>query len=104
MFDFFQALFVFMALSFARDEIIWLLRHADNMPKKSADDFIDKYVSYLVYFKIQISCMIWNPLLPKHFGIVYYYLFFFLFFRHIVVLIALIYGGFSLDLVDHRYF
>lgn len=34
-----------MALSFARDEIIWLLRHADNMPKKSADDFIDKYVS-----------------------------------------------------------
>uniref|UniRef100_A0A670HY11 Nck-associated protein 1 n=1 Tax=Podarcis muralis TaxID=64176 RepID=A0A670HY11_PODMU len=38
-----KALFVFMALSFARDEIIWLLRHADNMPKKSADDFIDKY-------------------------------------------------------------
>lgn len=34
-----------MALSFARDEIIWLLRHADNMPKKSADDFIDKYVN-----------------------------------------------------------
>lgn len=43
----FQALFVFMALSFARDEIIWLLRHADNMPKKSADDFIDKYVNNL---------------------------------------------------------
>lgn len=36
-----------MALSFARDEIIWLLRHADNMPKKSADDFIDKYVDNL---------------------------------------------------------
>jgi len=35
-----------MALSFARDEIIWLLRHADNMPKKSADDFIDKYVNF----------------------------------------------------------
>lgn len=41
-FNIYQALFVFMALSFARDEIIWLLRHADNMPKKSADDFIDK--------------------------------------------------------------
>ncbi|CAB1347152.1 unnamed protein product, partial [Coregonus sp. 'balchen'] len=36
------ALFVFMALSFARDEIIWLLRHADNIQKKSTDDFIDK--------------------------------------------------------------
>uniref|UniRef100_A0A670HVW4 Nck-associated protein 1 n=1 Tax=Podarcis muralis TaxID=64176 RepID=A0A670HVW4_PODMU len=83
-----KALFVFMALSFARDEIIWLLRHADNMPKKSADDFIDKYVSYLVYFKIQISCMIWNLLLPKHFGIGFYYLVFF-FFWHIVVLINL---------------
>lgn len=45
-----QALFVFMALSFARDEIIWLLRHADNMPKKSADDFIDKYVTLKIYF------------------------------------------------------
>uniref|UniRef100_A0A4W6BZ12 Nck-associated protein 1 n=1 Tax=Lates calcarifer TaxID=8187 RepID=A0A4W6BZ12_LATCA len=38
-----KALFVFMALSFARDEIIWLLRHADNIQKKSTDDFIDKY-------------------------------------------------------------
>lgn len=37
-----QALFVFMALSFARDEIVWLLRHADNIQKKSTDDFIDK--------------------------------------------------------------
>uniref|UniRef100_A0A672NT01 Nck-associated protein 1 n=1 Tax=Sinocyclocheilus grahami TaxID=75366 RepID=A0A672NT01_SINGR len=36
-----KALFVFMALSFARDEIIWLLRHADNIQKKSTDDFID---------------------------------------------------------------
>lgn len=39
-----KALFVFMALSFARDEIIWLLRHADNIQKKSTDDFIDKCV------------------------------------------------------------
>lgn len=38
-----KALFVFMALSFARDEIIWLLRHADNIQKKNTDDFIDKY-------------------------------------------------------------
>uniref|UniRef100_A0A8D0D3J3 Nck-associated protein 1 n=1 Tax=Sander lucioperca TaxID=283035 RepID=A0A8D0D3J3_SANLU len=40
-----KALFVFMALSFARDEIIWLLRHADNIQKKSTDDFIDKYTN-----------------------------------------------------------
>uniref|UniRef100_A0AAY4EUR6 Nck-associated protein 1 n=1 Tax=Denticeps clupeoides TaxID=299321 RepID=A0AAY4EUR6_9TELE len=40
-----KALFVFMALSFARDEIIWLLRHADNIQKKSTDDFIDKLLN-----------------------------------------------------------
>lgn len=44
-----QALFVFMALSFARDEIIWLLRHADNIQKKSTDDFIDKYANMHIY-------------------------------------------------------
>lgn len=47
-----KALFVFMALSFARDEIIWLLRHADNIQKKSTDDFIDKYIKFLLNFDI----------------------------------------------------
>uniref|UniRef100_A0A669FBQ3 NCK associated protein 1 like n=1 Tax=Oreochromis niloticus TaxID=8128 RepID=A0A669FBQ3_ORENI len=28
-----KALFVFMALSFSRDEILWLVRHSENMPK-----------------------------------------------------------------------
>uniref|UniRef100_A0A672NU00 Nck-associated protein 1 n=1 Tax=Sinocyclocheilus grahami TaxID=75366 RepID=A0A672NU00_SINGR len=35
-----KALFVFMALSFARDEIIWLLRHADNIQKKKDESII----------------------------------------------------------------
>uniref|UniRef100_A0A8C6LBH8 NCK associated protein 1 like n=1 Tax=Nothobranchius furzeri TaxID=105023 RepID=A0A8C6LBH8_NOTFU len=28
-----KALFVFMALSFSRDEVLWLVRHSENMPK-----------------------------------------------------------------------
>ena len=36
--------------SFARDEIIWLLHHANNMQKKSADDFIDKHIAELIFY------------------------------------------------------
>ena len=41
-----------MALSLARDEFCWILRHHDNpVPKKSnvkhvAEDFVDRYGSY----------------------------------------------------------
>lgn len=38
-----KAIFVFMALSFARDEVLWLVRHSENMPKiKTPEDYIDK--------------------------------------------------------------
>ena len=43
-----QALYVFMALSLARDEFSWILRHHDNpSPKKAnvkhiAEDFVDR--------------------------------------------------------------
>uniref|UniRef100_A0A3Q1CLI1 NCK associated protein 1 like n=1 Tax=Amphiprion ocellaris TaxID=80972 RepID=A0A3Q1CLI1_AMPOC len=38
-----KALFVFMALSFSRDEVLWLVRHSENMPKiKTPEDYIDK--------------------------------------------------------------
>ena len=38
-----QALFVFMALSFCRDEVSWLVRHAEHVTKtKTPEDFADK--------------------------------------------------------------
>lgn len=34
-----------MALSFSRDEVLWLVRHSENIPKiKTPEDYIDKYV------------------------------------------------------------
>lgn len=33
-----------MALSFSRDEVLWLTRHSENIPKiKTPEDYIDKY-------------------------------------------------------------
>lgn len=38
-----QALFVFMALSFCRDEVSWLARHAEHVTKtKTPEDFSDR--------------------------------------------------------------
>lgn len=38
-----QALFVFMALSFCRDEVSWLVRHAEHVTKtKTPEDFADR--------------------------------------------------------------
>lgn len=38
-----QALFVFMALSFCRDEVSWLVRHAEHVTKtKNPEDFADR--------------------------------------------------------------
>lgn len=46
-----KILFVFMALSFSRDEVAWLLRHAAAWPAKgpkqsqrSAEDVIDRFL------------------------------------------------------------
>lgn len=40
-----QVLFVFMALSFSRDEICWLVRHHENVPKtKTPEDYTDAWV------------------------------------------------------------
>jgi NCK-associated protein 1 len=42
-----KALYIFMALSLARDEFLWLLRHYDNPPPKKMnvwrqEEFIDR--------------------------------------------------------------
>uniref|UniRef100_A0A8C2X1X5 NCK associated protein 1 like n=1 Tax=Cyclopterus lumpus TaxID=8103 RepID=A0A8C2X1X5_CYCLU len=45
-----KALFVFMALSFSRDEVLWLVRHSENMPKiKTSEDYIDNQMAELLF-------------------------------------------------------
>ncbi|XP_043931181.1 nck-associated protein 1 isoform X2 [Protopterus annectens] len=64
-----KALFVFMALSFARDEIIWLLRHADNVQKKNADDFIDKHVAELIFYMEELRAHVrkYGPVMQRYY-------------------------------------
>ncbi|XP_027196492.2 nck associated protein 1 Hem [Dermatophagoides pteronyssinus] len=52
-----KTLFVFMALSFARDEVYWLLRHYENPPsrqsgksKVSPEDLIDRQLPELLFY------------------------------------------------------
>ncbi|XP_061785032.1 nck-associated protein 1-like [Nerophis lumbriciformis] len=45
-----KALFVFMALTFSRDEVLWLVRHTENMPKmKTLEDYIDNQMAELLF-------------------------------------------------------
>uniref|UniRef100_A0A8C6LB56 NCK associated protein 1 like n=1 Tax=Nothobranchius furzeri TaxID=105023 RepID=A0A8C6LB56_NOTFU len=45
-----KALFVFMALSFSRDEVLWLVRHSENMPKiKMPEDYNDNQMAELLF-------------------------------------------------------
>ncbi|XP_072572835.1 nck-associated protein 1-like isoform X3 [Paramormyrops kingsleyae] len=64
-----KALFVFMALSFARDEIIWLLRHADNVQKKNTDDFIDKHIAELIFYMEDLRFHIrkYGPVMQRYY-------------------------------------
>lgn len=42
-----KTLFVFMSLAYARDEVLWIVRHAGNLLKKAnPEDFIDRYLYY----------------------------------------------------------
>uniref|UniRef100_UPI00398F0427 nck-associated protein 1-like n=1 Tax=Pristiophorus japonicus TaxID=55135 RepID=UPI00398F0427 len=45
-----KVLFVFMALSFSRDEISWLVRHAENITKtKTPEDYVDSNIAELLF-------------------------------------------------------
>uniref|UniRef100_A0A8C8A3L0 NCK associated protein 1 like n=1 Tax=Oryzias sinensis TaxID=183150 RepID=A0A8C8A3L0_9TELE len=45
-----KALFVFMALSFSRDEVQWLVRHSESMPKiKTPEDYNDNQMAELLF-------------------------------------------------------
>ncbi|KAM4613658.1 nck-associated protein 1-like [Polymixia lowei] len=57
-----KALFVFMALSFSRDEILWLVRHSENMPKiKTPEDYIDNQMAELLFYMEKL-----RGLMTKH--------------------------------------
>uniref|UniRef100_A0A4W6EE67 NCK associated protein 1 like n=1 Tax=Lates calcarifer TaxID=8187 RepID=A0A4W6EE67_LATCA len=46
-----KALFVIMALSFSRDEVLWLVRHSENMPKiKTPEDYVDNQMAELLFY------------------------------------------------------
>ena len=82
-----QALYVFMALSLARDEFSWILRHHDNPAPKKAnvkhviDDFVDRlvvmshlfiilYRLYVLYVLLTMSVLNltiakWHHMLPQ---------------------------------------
>lgn len=54
-----KALFVFMALSFSRDEILWLLRHAENLPKtKNIEDYVDKHQAELMFYMEELRALV----------------------------------------------
>ncbi|XP_047497315.1 membrane-associated protein Hem-like isoform X1 [Penaeus chinensis] len=58
-----KALFVFMGLSFARDEVLWLLRHHENPPLqkvkgKTADDLVDRQLPELLFHMEEIRALI----------------------------------------------
>nr|XP_019952062.1 PREDICTED: nck-associated protein 1-like isoform X1 [Paralichthys olivaceus] len=56
-----KALFVFMALSFSRDEVLWLVRHSENMPKlKTPEDYIDNQMAELLFYMEKLNGLMRN--------------------------------------------
>uniref|UniRef100_UPI003AAFF040 nck-associated protein 1-like isoform X1 n=1 Tax=Centroberyx gerrardi TaxID=166262 RepID=UPI003AAFF040 len=53
-----KALFVFMALSFSRDEVLWLVRHSENMPKtKTPEDYVDNQLAELLFYMEKLKSL-----------------------------------------------
>uniref|UniRef100_A0A8B9DJR1 NCK associated protein 1 like n=1 Tax=Anser cygnoides TaxID=8845 RepID=A0A8B9DJR1_ANSCY len=54
-----QALFVFMALSFCRDEVSWLVRHAEHVTKtKTPEDFTDSHIAEMLFLMEQLRSLV----------------------------------------------
>ncbi|XP_062453462.1 nck-associated protein 1-like [Rhea pennata] len=54
-----KALFAFMALSFCRDEVSWLVRHAEHVTKtKTPEDFTDSHVAELLFLMEQLRALV----------------------------------------------
>ncbi|XP_024592165.1 nck-associated protein 1-like isoform X3 [Neophocaena asiaeorientalis asiaeorientalis] len=54
-----KALFAFMALSFIRDEVTWLVRHAENVTKtKTPEDYADSSIAELLFLLEEIRALV----------------------------------------------
>ncbi|KAM4700529.1 nck-associated protein 1-like [Discoglossus pictus] len=54
-----KALFAFMALSLCRDEINWLVRHAENVTKtKTPEDYVDAQLAELMFYMEEIRAAV----------------------------------------------
>nr|CAB3264230.1 nck-associated protein 1 [Phallusia mammillata] len=54
-----KTLFVFMGLSYARDEVLWITRHAGNLVKKaSGEDFVDRHLGELIFYMEELRLLV----------------------------------------------
>ncbi|KAL7843014.1 hypothetical protein AOLI_G00245260 [Acnodon oligacanthus] len=54
-----KALFVYMALSFSRDEVLWLVRHSENIPKtKTPEDYSDSHMAELLFYMERLRALL----------------------------------------------
>ncbi|XP_019515209.1 PREDICTED: nck-associated protein 1-like [Hipposideros armiger] len=54
-----EALYTFMALSFIRDEVTWLVRHAENVTKtKTPEDYADSSIAELLFLLEEIRALV----------------------------------------------
>ena len=72
-----------MGLSFARDEVNWLLRHHDNPPprtnkNKSTEDLVDRLLPELLFYMEEIRALVrkYRYLLRFLFQLLYYFIVF----------------------------
>ncbi|KAM5332875.1 nck-associated protein 1-like [Glossophaga mutica] len=54
-----KALYAFMALSFIRDEVTWLVRHSENVTKtKTPEDYTDSSIAELLFLLEEIRALV----------------------------------------------
>ncbi|KAK7809723.1 hypothetical protein U0070_010519 [Myodes glareolus] len=54
-----KALFAFMALSFIRDEVTWLVRHTENVTKtKTPEDYADSTIAELLFLLEEVRALV----------------------------------------------
>ncbi|CAJ0960782.1 unnamed protein product [Ranitomeya imitator] len=65
-----KALFAFMALSLCRDEINWLVRHAENVTKtKTPEDYVDVHIAELMFLIEEVRALVRNnlPIIQRYY-------------------------------------
>ncbi|GFV82976.1 membrane-associated protein Hem [Trichonephila clavipes] len=70
-----KVLFVFMGLSFARDEVHWLLRHCENLPQRQgrtrtqAEDLVDRQLPELLFHMEELRALVrkYNQVIQRYY-------------------------------------